>query len=44
MARRKNPVQQQCGEGVMTWLFAGLVLVSLVIGLVGQVGAAHTIL
>jgi hypothetical protein len=44
MSRHRCPVQQECVEGVMTWLFAGLVLVSLAVGLVGQVGAAHIVL
>ncbi len=39
MSRRGSPVINNKGEGVMTWLFSGLVLLALLAGLVGQVHA-----
>jgi len=39
MSRRRSPVIDSSGEGAMTWFFAGLVVIALVAGLVGQVGA-----
>ena len=39
MSRRRSPVIDSSGESAMTWFFAGLVVIALVAGLVGQVGA-----
>ena len=39
MSRRRSPVISSSGESAMTWFFAGLVVIALVAGLVGQVGA-----
>jgi len=39
MSRRRSPVVSSSGESAMTWFFAGLVLIALVVGLVGQVAA-----
>ena len=36
MSRRKIPVITSSGESAMTWFFAGLVLIAVVAGLVGQ--------
>jgi hypothetical protein len=39
MSRRRSPVVSSSDESAMTWFFAGLVLIALVAGLIGQVGA-----
>ena len=39
MSRRRSPVIASAAESAMTWFFAGLVLIALVAGLVGQVAA-----
>jgi hypothetical protein len=39
MSRRRSPIISRSGESAMTWFFAGLVLISLIAGLIGQVGA-----
>jgi len=39
MSRRRSPFIDSSGESAMTWFFAGLVVIALVAGLVGQVGA-----
>jgi len=39
MSRRKSPVISSSAESAMTWFFAGLVVIALVVGLVGQIGA-----
>jgi len=39
MSGRRSPVISSFGESAMTWLFVSLVLLALVAGLVGQVGA-----
>ena len=39
MSRRRSPVISSSGESAMTWLFAGLVLIALIAGFIGQVGA-----
>jgi hypothetical protein len=39
MSRRRSPVISSSAESAMTWFFAGLVLIALVAGLVGQVAA-----
>jgi hypothetical protein len=39
MSPRRRPVIDSSDESAMTWFFAGLVVIALVAGLVGQVGA-----
>lgn len=39
MSRRRSPVISSFGESAMTWFFAGLVLIALIAGFIGQVGA-----
>jgi hypothetical protein len=37
MSRRKSPIHHDQSESVITWFFAGLLIIAAVVGLLGQV-------
>ena len=39
MSRRKSPIHNHQSESVITWFFAGLLIIAAVVGLLGQVAA-----